>query len=75
MSDQKTNDRVKRSVENLVRLGGRVVTVRLSPESNKKLRSMMASQPEKTTTECINFALENFADKAFLAHTASNKAQ
>jgi hypothetical protein len=64
---------VKRSVEKLVESGGRVVTVRLSPKSNKTLRVMAEVKPQMTTTECINLALENFKQNEFIAALASDK--
>ncbi len=59
MSDTSPHDRMRKSVENLVRAGGRVITVRLTPAANSVLTRCMAGDPGSTTTKWINQALEN----------------
>lgn len=59
MTVESPNERMKRSVENLVRAGGRVVTVRLTPAANAVLHDRMNQHPGTTTTRWINQALEN----------------
>lgn len=50
-------ERLMKSKENLLKAGGKMLNVRLSPEANKALAKIMEQEGFKTTTEAVNQTL------------------
>lgn len=63
MSASEAKQRVVKSIENLMRSGGRVISVRLTPKSNQVIKAMMEENPALRITDCVNKALECYEGK------------